>query len=227
MKPPATGRRVFAAEVVRTFRGRDGAVVRAVDGVSLELAPGSFTVVSGPSGCGKSTLLALLSVLDRPDSGEILHDDTDVTTARPDRLEALRRGTGFVFQAAPMLARVPVWENVTQALVPLGVPARERRDLAAEVLDRLGIGALAGRAPEELSGGERQRAALARAIVHRPRFLVADEPTSQLDADAAACVVEVLRDAAARGATVLAASHDDDVVRAGDRVLRMRAGQLV
>lgn len=224
---PVQGTRVRAEGAGRAFRSARGADVRALDGVSLDAAPGSFVAVVGPSGGGKSTLLSLLGALDRPTAGTVLHDEADLATASHATLARLRRDVGIVFQAAPMLRRLPVWENVTQALVPAGVGTSARRRAAVDALARLGIGDLADRAPEELSGGERQRAAVARALVAGPRLVVADEPTSQLDEETARLVIEALVGARARGATVIAATHDPDLVRVADRVVRLAHGRVV
>ena len=131
-----------------------------------------------------------------------------------------------MFQTAPMLRGLPLWENVTQALVPRAVPAATRRALALDALTRLGIGDLSERLPEVLSGGERQRAALARALVVRPRLLVADEPTSQLDRGSAALVIDGIRAIARTGATVILASHDDAVLALASVVHRIESGRV-
>lgn len=221
------GLAVAVRDVRREFRVAGGGVVAAVDGVTTEIAAGDCVAFAGPSGCGKSTLLAILGALDRVTSGVVLHDGREIVSASGSELSRLRRRIGFVFQNAPMLRGLPLWENVTQTLVALGVPSRERRRAAEDALDRLGIRALADRVPEALSGGERQRAALARALVVRPRLLVADEPTSQLDADSAALVIDGIRAIAATGATVVLASHDPALLAAAREVRPMARGRLV
>ena len=223
----SAGIAVAARNVARAFRGRDGEVVRAVDGVSLDVPPGACVAFRGPSGCGKSTLLALLGALDRPTSGTVAYDAAELATASEGELARLRRRIGFVFQGAPMIGGLPLWENVTQALVPRGVGSAARRDLADVALGRLGIGALARRSPEELSGGERQRTALARAMVVEPRLLIADEPTSQLDPESARRVIEAITAIHASGATVLVASHDPALLGLADATHEMAAGRVV
>lgn len=225
MTAPA-GIAVAVRSVARAFRGRDGEVVRAVDGVSFDVAPGACVAFRGPSGCGKSTLLALVGALDRPTAGTVAHDGALLADASEGELARLRRRIGFVFQNAPMIGGLPLWENVTQALVPRGVATARRRALAEDALGRLGIGALAGRRPGELSGGERQRAALARAMVVEPRLLIADEPTSQLDPESARRVVEAILAIHATGATVLVASHDPALVAVSDVAHAMSAGRF-
>lgn len=221
-----TGVAVAARETTRTFAGRDGAVVRAVDAVTADVAAGSFVAFAGPSGSGKSTLLALLGALDVPTSGAVLHDGRPLASVSETERARLRRTTGFVLQGAPMIRGMPVWENVTQALVPAGVPSSERLALAGRALDALGIGSLGRRRPEELSGGERQRAAVARALVVEPRLVVADEPTSQLDAETARAVIAALAGARAAGATVIVATHDPALLAASDAVHLLSFGRL-
>ncbi|MCE9635949.1 MAG: ATP-binding cassette domain-containing protein, partial [Planctomycetes bacterium] len=177
--------------------------------------------------CGKSTLLALLGALERPTTGAVLHDGADLGGASESELSRVRRGVGFVFQSAPMIRGLPVWENVTQALVPRGVGPKERRAAAASVLDRLGVAFATDRRPEEISGGERQRVAFARAIVAGPRLLLADEPTSQLDPESAAAVVAAIRSVHADGCTVIVASHDPAVLAVAGEVHPMRNGRRV
>ena len=227
----ARGIAVEVRDVVREFapRGRETvrAVVRAVDGVSLRVAAGACVALSGPSGCGKSTLLALMGALDRATSGAVLHDDVDLADASETERARVRRRVGFVFQAAPMIRGLAVWENVTQALVPRGVRSAERRKLAAAALERLGIAYAIDRAPEEISGGERQRVALARALAVEPGLVLADEPTSQLDPASAASVLDALREVAASGCTLVMASHDPQVLALAQSVRTMRAGREV
>ncbi len=215
-----------ARGVARIFRRHGTAEVRAVDGVSLAVAAGACAAISGPSGCGKSTLLALLSALERPSAGAIFHDGRDLGDASEAELARLRRGIGFVFQNAPMIRGMPIWENITQPLVPRGASARERHALAADLLARLGVDGAAGKLPDEMSGGERQRAALARALATAPRLLVADEPTSQLDSDSAARVIAELRRLRAGGCTLLVASHDPAILALADEVHAMSHGRL-
>jgi len=227
---PATSVRglgVEACDVTRVFAPPGRERVRALDGVSIVVPPGACVALSGPSGCGKSTLLTLLGALDRPTSGRVVHDGLDLSAASETELARVRRAVGFVFQAAPMIRGLPVWENVTQALVPRGFRSAARRAAAADVLARLGVGFALDRSPEELSGGERQRVAVARALVAGPRLLLADEPTSQLDPESAAAVVAAIRKAHGDGCTVVVASHDPDLLAIAGEVHAMRAGRVV
>jgi putative ABC transport system ATP-binding protein len=211
----------------RSFAGRDGAAVRAVDDVSLSVARGAFVALAGPSGSGKSTLLALVGALDLPTSGSVAHDGRDLGAASEGERARLRRRIGFVLQSALFVRGMTLWENVTQALVPRGIGASERRALAEDHLARLGLAGLSGRRPDELSGGERQRAAVARALVVAPRLVVADEPTSQLDAETARAVVDALLAARREGATVVVASHDPAVLGVADVTVTLACGRVV
>ena len=216
-----SGMRIEVGDAVRSFGD-----VTALSGVDLEIAPGEFLAVAGRSGSGKTTLLGLIGGIDRPTSGTVRIDGDDLATLSRARRYALARETGLVLQGAAAIRRMPVWENVACGLIPLGAPPRERRKVALEALERVELGPFASRRPEALSAGERQRMALARALVIRPRLLVADEPTSNLDAESAAIVCDVLHAAAAAGATVVAASHDGSVLARATRTLRLERGRL-
>jgi putative ABC transport system ATP-binding protein len=215
-----------ARGLTRVFRSRAGAAIRALDGVSLEVARGSFVAVVGPSGCGKTTLLALLGALDRPTGGDVLFDGRDVGRAGEAERSRVRQRLGIVFQHSPLVRGLPLWENVTYPLVPRGVPARERRRLAATLLARVGIAGRDTARPEELSGGERQRVGVARALAAEPEALLADEPTSNLDRETAAAVLALLREFHAAGGTVVAATHDPAVQALATGVCRLRHGRL-
>ena len=156
-----------------------------LDDVSLKLRAGEFLAIMGESGAGKSTLLNIIAGLDRADSGRVLFDSADLATLDDDALHALRRAhIGFVFQAFHVLPYLTVLQNVALPLDLLGVPRAERQHAPGSALERCGIGALADRYPRELSGGELQRIAIARALVHEPALVLADEPTGNLDAPA-------------------------------------------
>ena len=196
------------------------AEVRAVEDVSFVVRRGAFVGVSGPSGCGKTTLLAVLGAMQRPTGGAVLVDGRDLADASEAERSRLRRRMGFAFQTAPMLRGLPLWENVTYGLVPLGEGAARRRALGAELLARVGLGEKAASLPEELSGGERQRTALARALAATPDALLVDEPTAGLDRAAATVVLDLVAAFHRAGGTVVVASHDPEALeRAGDRVV--------
>lgn len=214
--------------VSKTFV-RGGHVVRAVDGVSLEVPAGEFLVITGPSGSGKSTLLHLIAGVERPSGGEIRFDGA-LLTAMSDREVTLlrRRRIGLVFQSANLLPALSVGENVALPLLLDGVPMREARKRATRVLDGLGLAERLCHRPGELSGGEMQRVAIARSIVIDPVLILADEPTGSLDSNAGSDVLTWLRSVAedARRSVVMV-THDPVAASRGDRVVGMRDGRLV
>jgi putative ABC transport system ATP-binding protein len=198
------------------------------EGVDLTVRPGEYLAVMGESGVGKSTLLNLLAGLDRPDTGRVLLEGTDLATLDDDAATLLRRrAVGFVFQAFHVLPYLSVEQNVALPLDLLGVAEPERGERAREMLDAVGIGALARRHARELSGGEIQRVAIARALVHRPRLVLADEPTGNLDTRSAAQILSLLRAQvkANAGAGILI-THSRMAADTADRILVLDAGGL-
>jgi putative ABC transport system ATP-binding protein len=198
------------------------------EGVDLELRQGEYLAVMGESGVGKSTLLNLLAGLDRPDSGRVILDGTDLSTLDDDAVTLLRRrAVGFVFQAFHVLPYLSVEQNVALPLELLGNPAAERDRRTADMLAAVGIAPLAQRYPRELSGGEVQRIAIARALVHWPRLLLADEPTGNLDSGSAALILALLREQikANAGAGILI-THSRAAAETADRILVLDAAGL-
>lgn len=194
-------------DVAKRFREGTDAEVRALDGVSLRIERGECLLLTGPSGSGKTTLLALLGTLERPTDGVVLVEGTDPAAAGESVRSKLRRTLGFAFTGGPMIPSLPLWENVTAGLVPLGAGVAARRARASEVLGALGLGAKLRAAPEELSTGELGRASLARAMATRPAAILADEPTASLDDATQATVVEVLGELHRGGTTLVIATH--------------------
>ena len=199
-----------------------------LDRVELSVAPGEWVAIVGESGSGKSTLLNILAGLDRPDAGEVRLDGKPVDYADDEALALWRRRhLGFVFQAFHLLPYLTVGENVALPLALLGAGARERAERAAALLASVGLAGLEARRPGTLSGGEMQRAAIARALAHSPRLLLADEPTGNLDAAAAAVVLDCLADAVRKaGAAALMVTHSPIAAARADRVLRLAQGRL-
>jgi len=205
-----------AKRLVRRFRADRPAVL---DGVSLTLRAGEYIAIMGDSGVGKSTLLNLIAGLERPDSGTVQVDGELVSTLDDDAATLLRRRyIGFVFQAFHVLPYITVAQNVALPLALLGVAASDRQAQALAMLDRVGIARLADQYPRELSGGELQRIAIARALVHRPRLVLADEPTGNLDPRTATDVLQLLRERIhdAGGAGILI-THSRAVADTADR----------
>jgi putative ABC transport system ATP-binding protein len=198
------------------------------ENLNLELLPGEYLAVMGESGVGKSTLLNLLAGLDKPDSGRIVLEGLDLSSLDDDETTLLRRrGVGFVFQAFHVLPYLTVEQNVALPLELLGVAAAERARRTAEMLEGVGIAALARRYARELSGGEVQRIAIARALVHKPRLLLADEPTGNLDPRSAAQILALLRtQIKANSAAGILITHSRTAADTADRILMLDAGGL-
>jgi putative ABC transport system ATP-binding protein len=196
--------------------------------VSLEVAAGEWVAIVGESGSGKSTLLNIVAGLDRPDAGEVRLDGKPIDFADDDALALWRRRhLGFVFQAFHLLPYLTVGENVALPLALLGAGTRERAGRAAQRLASVGLAGLDARRPGTLSGGEMQRAAIARALAHSPRLLLADEPTGNLDEAAASVVLDCLGEAVRNaGAAALMVTHSRLAAARADRVLRLAQGRL-
>ncbi|MGW3887313.1 ABC transporter ATP-binding protein [Micromonospora chokoriensis] len=222
--PPA----IEAVDVSRTYQ-LDGVSVEALRGVSLVVQPGDYVALVGPSGSGKSTLMHLLGGLDRPTGGRLVIGGRDVNTLAPPEMATLRNETiGFVFQAFHLLPRTSAVENVALPLVYRGVSARRRRERAAAVLGRVGLGHRLDHRPNQMSGGEQQRVAIARALVTEPTVLLADEPTGNLDSVTGAAVLELLeRLNAESGVALVMVTHDQEVAARARRRITMRDGVVV
>jgi ABC-type lipoprotein export system ATPase subunit len=215
-----------ARQLCKFFRAGSTAEVRAVQDVSLDVPAGSFTLLTGPSGSGKSTLLALLGGLERPTRGQVLFAGRDLGACSDVELARLRRRLGFVFQDFGLIPGLPAWENVTYPLIPRGVGRAERYRLARELLARFSLADKLASRPRELSGGEQQRVAVARALAGGPEVVLADEPTSNLDAEAGRAVIALLQQAHGDGKTVVASSHDPRLADLATGVYELEGGRL-
>jgi putative ABC transport system ATP-binding protein len=213
--------------VTKTYRSGQGAVA-ALRGVDLFVADGEWLAIQGPTGHGKSTLLQMLGALDRPTSGSVEFDGQDLGRLREAELTAIRaRSLGFIFQTFNLIPTLSAQENVEAALVPLGVPARVRRDRAASALADVGLADRIRHLPSQLSGGQQQRVAIARALVKEPTVLLADEPTGNLDEDTREEIIGLLeRLWQDRQLTMILVTHDSPVARRAERAGVMRDGQL-
>ncbi|ACZ22433.1 ABC-type antimicrobial peptide transport system, ATPase component [Sanguibacter keddieii DSM 10542] len=202
--------------------------VRALDGVDLEVQRGELVAVVGSSGSGKSTMLNVIGTLDRCSSGTVAIDGHLVEDLSDRDLSALRATRiGFVFQHFHLSAGTAAIDNVADGLLYRGVRRAERRDRAAAVLDRVGLGTRLGHRPNELSGGEKQRVAIARAVVGEPPLLLADEPTGALDSVSGAGIVELLRELNTAGTTIVVITHDRDLAAMLPRQVTVRDGRIV
>ena len=202
--------------------------VHAVDGVDLNIREGEFVCISGRSGSGKSTLLSLLAGLESPTDGEvILMGEHLETMNEKERGRFRRENIGFVFQAYNLLPQFNAWENVAVPLEIRGIPLQERRQMAMEALEMVGLTDHAEHRPAELSGGQQQRISIARAIITRPGIVFADEPTGNLDTRTGTEIMDLLTGLFRRwGTTFLLVSHDEDMNRYTDREIRLKDGKI-
>jgi ABC-type lipoprotein export system ATPase subunit len=212
-------------QVGRTFR-RGDEEVKALADLSLRLEPGEMVALVGPSGCGKSTALNLVGAVDRPDTGRVVVCGVDVGSASEAQLVALRRRSiGMVFQAFHLVPHLTVEENIA---LPLALDRRRDADRVDALLRRVGLEHRRRHFPSELSGGEQQRTAVARALVHRPQVVVADEPTGNLDSRTGEAVMELLAELRREeGAALLLATHDGAVASLADRLVELADGRRV
>jgi putative ABC transport system ATP-binding protein len=200
----------------------------ALDDVSLEVKPGEFLAIMGPSGCGKSTLLNILGLIDSPTSGSYWFRGEDIARCSEEELTLRRRaGVGFVFQSFNLIDDLNVTENVEVALLYVGVPRAERRERIAAALERVDLAHRARHMPKQLSGGQQQRVAVARALVAKPKLILADEPTGNLDTTNGEAVMEMLTRIMNGGTTIVMVTHSEEHAKRAHRVVNMLDGRLV
>ena len=203
--------------------------VSALTHASLRVTAGEFLAISGPSGSGKTTLLNLIGCIDQPTAGRILVDGVDTSKLKPAGMSKLRRERiGFVFQTFNLIPVFTAAENVEYPLLIQGVNSRERRERVAEALESVGLSARANQRPDLLSGGERQRVTVARAIVHRPALVLADEPTANLDTHNATQLIDLMHGLNRRlGLTFIFSTHDARLLEHTERIVRLTDGEVV
>jgi putative ABC transport system ATP-binding protein len=215
------------SDITKTYRM--GAVdLTVLDGVCLDIKQGEFVAIMGPSGSGKSTLMNIIGCLDRPTSGVYRFEDREISTMNDDELASVRNiKIGFVFQTFNLLPRFSALKNVEVPLIYSGVPARERRERAIPLLERVGLADRLHHKPTELSGGQQQRVAIARALVNHPPLLLADEPTGNLDSRSGEEILRILTDLNDQGVTIILVTHDQNVGTRCKRMINLKDGQIV
>jgi putative ABC transport system ATP-binding protein len=208
--------------------GEGEALVRALDGIDLDIMPGSFVAIMGASGSGKSTAMNILGCLDRPTAGKLFFNGVDITALDNDGRALLRRNyLGFVFQGFNLLPRTTALENVELPLIYRGTAASDRRSMAIAALDTVGLGDRYNHSSSELSGGQQQRVAIARAIVTNPLLLLADEPTGNLDSERSHDIMRLLQKLnVERGITIVMVTHEEDMAAYANRMLRFADGKV-
>ena len=226
--PPAREEPAPALELRRVSKLYPGTPpVTALDGVSVQISRGEMVAVVGPSGSGKSTMLHIMGTLDAPTSGSVLIEGVDTSSLDDAALAAIRgRRVGFVFQRFFLLPGTSALDNVANGLLYTGTLRPQRREAAAAALERVGLGARALHRPNELSGGEMQRVALARALVHQPAFILADEPTGNLDSAGSKAIIDLLFSLHHEGRTIIVITHNEEISAAIPRRVRMLDGRL-
>ena len=212
-------KKVFQTEDVETW---------ALRNISLEVKEGEFVAIMGPSGCGKSTLLNIIGLLNNPSGGSYLLDGKDVSTLKESERTLIRRGMiGFVFQSFNLIDELNVAENIELPLLYMGVSSKERRKRSGDVMERVGMSHRAKHFPSQLSGGQQQRTAIARAILPRPKLVLADEPTGNLDSKSGKEVMDLLSELHKEDTTIVMVTHSLHDANYADRVINMFDGEIV
>jgi putative ABC transport system ATP-binding protein len=227
-RPGSTGIPLLALRDVRKIYGQGESAVAALDGIDLTIEAGEFVAVLGPSGSGKSTAMNILGCLDTPTSGHYFFKGVDVASLSRDERALVRRNSiGFVFQGFNLLKRTSAMENLELPLVYRGMEKAERRKLAREALERVGLAGREDHTPAELSGGQQQRVAIARALVSNPEVIFADEPTGNLDRARGHEIMKLLSDLnKERGITIVIVTHDDEMAEYARRHVRFLDGRI-
>lgn len=212
---------------LRKYYQVGGTTVKALDGVSLDIADGEYVTICGASGSGKSTLMNILGCLDTPTSGSYMLDGESVPEMDDDQLSRIRgRRIGFVFQSFNLIPTLTARENVELPLLYRGVPRKQCREAATEALEQVGLLERADHRPGEMSGGQQQRTAIARAIAARPSLILADEPCGNLDSRSGRVICEILEALHMCGKTIVMITHDENAARNAERLIRISDGKI-
>jgi len=219
---------IIETEGLKKLYRTDLVETTALDSVNFSVDSGQFVSIMGPSGCGKSTLLHILGLIDTPSEGQYRFLGEDVSRyAENRRAEIRKRNIGFVFQSFNLIEELTVYENIELPLVYAKTPASERKTRVDAVLDRMDIGHRRDHLPAQLSGGQQQRVAVARAVVHQPNLLLADEPTGNLDSGHGAEVMKILVKLHEEGTSILMVTHSPDNAAYAERTVRMLDGRIL
>ena len=227
--PVATARKsiIRLEDLQKTYILSAENIVRALDGVSLDIEEGSYVAIMGPSGSGKSTMLNLLGCLDRPTAGSYYLGDVDVARMQDDELSRDRgKRIGFIFQSYNLIAQLTVIENIQVPLIYQGADLRESHARCLELAELVGLGQRLDHRPAQLSGGQQQRVAIARSLVNDPLMILADEPTGNLDSKTGRDVLDLIDRLNASGKTIVLVTHDEKVAARAHRVIHMKDGKV-
>jgi putative ABC transport system ATP-binding protein len=218
---------VKAEKLEKTYQD-NGIPVNALKGINLSVSKGEYVVIAGPSGSGKTTLLNLLGALDKPTKGKIYFEGEDITSKEKNELSKIRlHKLGFIFQAYNLIPVLTAIENIEFSMMLLGIPDKERRSKALDLMEELGIKELADKRPNEMSGGQQQRVAVARAIVNNPSLVLADEPTANLDSKTAGHLLDLMEKMnSEKDITFIFSSHDKQVIDRAKRLVILKDGMI-
>lgn len=219
---------ITLSNVKKSYKLGDDILVEALRGINLKINKGEFVAITGPSGSGKSTLMHLIGILDKPTSGEVDLDGSDIATLSEEKLAELRnKYIGFVFQSFNLLPKTTATEQVELPLIYSKVPTAERKERAIQALKDVGLGERLDHTPNQLSGGQQQRVAIARALVTRPSLILADEPTGNLDSKSSLEIIELLRTINKKGNTIVLVTHEPDIAAEARRIVVIKDGVVL
>ena len=201
--------------------------VKVLKGITLKIDNGEFVAIQGRSGSGKSTLMNIIGLLDTPTAGSYFLEDTDVSSLKEDKLSYLRnKKIGFVFQSFNLLPRATILENVVLPGIYAGLNQKDRENTAISILEKIGLSEHINKRPNQLSGGEQQRVAIARALMNNPDIILADEPTGNLDTKSGQEVINLLKTLHKQGKTIVLITHEKDIAKQADRIIKLTDGRI-